>query len=72
MKFHLKYNFFIYIICSVSLSCCGQEKKSAITSDGEKISIIQNPDINSQNFVAKLTEKVKHYPKEPILLYAIK
>ena len=66
MKFHLKYNFFIYIICSVSLSCCGQEKKSAITSDGEKISIIQNPDINSQNFVAKLTEKVKHYPKEPI------
>ena len=66
MKFHLKYNFFIYIIFSVSLSCCGQEKKSAIKSDREKISIVQNPDINAQNFVSKLTQKVKHYPKEPI------
>ena len=48
------------------LFACGQEKKSAITSDKEKISIMQNPDINSKNFVSKVLEKVKHYPKEPI------
>ncbi|MFD2908235.1 hypothetical protein ACFSX9_05755 [Flavobacterium ardleyense] len=48
------------------LFACGQEKKSAITSDKEKLFIIQNPDINSKNFVLKLLEKVKHYHKEPI------
>ncbi|MFI0430155.1 hypothetical protein [Mariniflexile sp. HMF6888] len=48
------------------LVACGQEKKTESISHDEKINIMQNPDINSQNFVSKVLEKVKHYPKEPI------
>ena len=56
----------ILFFAIIIVFACVQEKKSAIISDKEKISIMQNPDINAQNFVSKLTEKVKHYPKEPI------
>ncbi|MFD2908234.1 hypothetical protein ACFSX9_05750 [Flavobacterium ardleyense] len=61
----MKKSLILFFAISI-LFACGQEKKSAVTNYKEKISIMQNPDINSKNFVSKLTKKVKHYPKEPI------
>ena len=51
-----------------SLFACKQEvnQKTATEKSSKKINIMQNPDINSKNFVSKIFEKVKHYPKEPI------
>ena len=59
------------LVISLSFICitaCKQEKKENIKIEKlqEKITNMQNPDINSKNFVSKLTEKVKHYSKEPI------
>ncbi|WP_445456846.1 hypothetical protein [Flavobacterium sp. HNIBRBA15423] len=59
---------FIILFSLLGLIACKQENKEKVTLEDtlEKINIMQNPDINNQNFVSKLTKNVKHYPKEPI------
>ena len=60
----------VWFFIASSLVACGQEKKTEAATEimgkVEKIAIMQNPEINSQNFISKVIEKVKHYPKEPI------
>ena len=58
----------IITLSIISFLSCKQEKTKNLQLENSQKKIInmQNSDINSKNFVSKLTEKVKHYPKEPI------